>query len=155
MKPIIRSFAIGLLTATLIIGVFFYLTEEKSVDKSNLLSEEDMLDNLEDSGYFIYSEDMEQKLTEHVNKAKNEATEENDNEENHAPKLVYYNISIDRGMSVSDVASKLVEKEVISNENRLIEYLENEELSHHIQIGSFEIHNQMSIEEITNAITNP
>ena len=56
-------------------------------------------------------------------------------------------------MNSSDIADLLESNQVIEDASSLIEYLQENDLSQTIQLGSYEVTSTMSIEEIAQMIT--
>src|SRR5699024_6639975 len=58
MKHFLRTYALGLLTATLIIGIYyFYLAEQDIVIEKIEMTESEMIETLESAGFYIFKTD--------------------------------------------------------------------------------------------------
>ena len=58
MKQLLRVYALGLLTATLICGVYYLFVYEPEIQTvTEDMSENDMIATLEASGHYIYEDD--------------------------------------------------------------------------------------------------
>lgn len=160
MKPFIRVFALGLLTATILLSITFFLEKAKDTDKeivSEKLSTEEMITTLEDQGYFVTNEDQtpipeEDDTVDRENEqeevTENETVEDTDTDSD------TYTLTIESGMSISEVANYLVAANIIDSQEAFIAYLTDNNYGTSIQIGQFELNSDMSTEEIANTIAN-
>ncbi len=64
-----------------------------------------------------------------------------------------YTLEIRQGMNSPDVSGKLEESNIIESAEQLEEYLRSMDWESSVQIGTFEVNNNMSIEEIAKIIT--
>ncbi|CQR46850.1 YceG-like family protein [Paraliobacillus sp. PM-2] len=161
MKQILRSFAAGLLTATLILSVIYLIEKnETSQNKENTLTTNQMKQALETQGYIISADsDVTQKEDEHYETEKesdklNEPVVEENNQNSEPEEVRIFTLTIEPGMTISEVAEKLVHAKIIQNKNALTTYLQENNYATNIQIGNFELTSKMSIEEISNTIAN-
>ncbi|WP_035720871.1 endolytic transglycosylase MltG [Gracilibacillus boraciitolerans] len=156
MKQFIRAFSSGLLVAAVILGGVFLL-ENPSASSDNLSTDE-KIDQLQKDGYFVYQQNMEEKLSnieQEVMELKKHSLDSK--EENGQSTLeetpVIATITIESGMSITDIVDLLVDQSIISDRDAFISYLKENELSRSIQIGQFTLHDQMNNEEIANMLT--
>lgn len=155
MKQLIRGFSIGLFTATLIAGIVYLLEDNTTATSS------EKIEFLQDSGYYIYEEDMSQKVNsleeqlalKEESETEPSAAEEESNGQSGAEEANYQTISIEPGMTLTDIVNILTEEQIISDEEAFIRYLEENELSRYIQVGEFTLHDQMDIEEAASILT--
>ncbi|WP_079708497.1 hypothetical protein [Paraliobacillus ryukyuensis] len=164
MKQILRSFALGLLTATVLLGVFYMLDNDKELkdNQTGTLSTEEMKQELEAQGYTV--EGIAEQQPEEENTAdqkQKDQDQENDNEETSPseeqqtpPKEIrIYSLHIESGMTISEIAGVLANASIIEDENALISFLNKNDYATSIQIGTFELTSEMSIDEIAATIT--
>ncbi|MGP4042359.1 hypothetical protein ACTWP4_20965 [Gracilibacillus sp. D59] len=160
MKQIIRAFSLGLFVAAVIIGFTYYVEEPSPADSTSAVSINETVTSIEEEGYYVYEEDMEQKVNELEQEIKSlESEQGNETDSNSADEHatndqpVETTISIEEGMSIPTIVDLLIEKEIITDEDAFITYLEENEISRNIQIGEFTLHDQMEIAEIANILT--
>lgn len=155
MKQILRSFAIGLLTATLIFGITFLLEDKNTrATESKELTIEELQQQLEEKGYYV---SKEAEATE-SNQEKNTTTTEKDTEEDvqdSTPKEIrIYMLEITSGMTISEVADALETADIISDSAELITFLQENDYGTNIQIGDYEITSEMSLQNIAETIAS-
>ena len=165
------AFSIGLLTAT---GIFtlVYLIEDRpqentandstlSVEDVEAYAENHQLKVLTDDDYqqlINENEEMknqieQQEIAENEDEAEQEDTGTSENEDESGENVYHYVLQIESGMNSSDIADLLESNQVIEDASSLIEYLQENDLSQTIQLGSYEVTSTMSIEEIAQMIT--
>ncbi|ENH97475.1 hypothetical protein J416_05673 [Gracilibacillus halophilus YIM-C55.5] len=161
MKQIIRAFALGLLTASVIIGSFYYISTSKTQSESSKLSLDEQIHQVEEEGYYVYQEDMETRISDmeatiteleqSSSEDDNQETSEQDHEETNTVAL--QTIEIETGMTGPEVAEILHENQIIDDPESFSDYLVEENLARFIQIGEFQVHEEMTIEEIASILT--
>lgn len=165
------AFSIGLLTAT---GIFtlVYLIEDRpqentandstlSVEDVEAYAENHQLKVLTDDDYqqlINENEEMknqieQQEIAENEDEAEQEDTGTSENEDESGENVYHYVLQIESGMNSSDIADLLESNQVIEDASSFIEYLQENDLSQTIQLGSYEVTSTMSIEEIAQMIT--
>ncbi len=164
------AFSIGLLTAT---GIFtlVYLIEDRpqentandstlSVDEIETYAENHHLKVLTDEDFQqLINENkemknqIEQQVSENEDEAEQEDTGTSESEDESGENVYHYVLQIESGMNSSDIADLLESNQVIEDASSLIEYLQENDLSQTIQLGSYEVTSTMSIEEIAQMIT--
>ncbi|WP_018933857.1 endolytic transglycosylase MltG [Gracilibacillus lacisalsi] len=166
MKQIIRAFSLGLFVAAVIIGVTYYVEKPEQAQSTSTPTIEDSIKLVEDNGYYVYEDDLESKVTqleqeiEEFQQDRNseseeptddldDQTEESDTEEEGEE----ITITIESGMTMPEIVALLDENELISDQDAFLSYLEENELSRFIQTGEFNLHREMSVEELTNTLT--
>ncbi|GAB3051069.1 hypothetical protein [Virgibacillus ainsalahensis] len=178
MKQPVRSFAIGLFTAgmVMLIGIYFFETRENNADQ---LSIDEMIPAIETEGYRVLTEseyislsvnggndseasnamekteDTEEEPDENED-SEDETVKENNSEDEQAEEdsVTTYMLDIVPGMDSSDISSILDENEIIDDTESFIQYLNEHDYSMYIQIGEFELSDDMSFYEIAEKITN-
>jgi len=162
MKQLLRTYAFGLLTATAIIGIYYFFIEDHSPEVVNLaMTETDMISELESSGYFIYQTEPNIIDQSENNKAKQEPTEDEDVNSNTADQdtdetndNLDFTLTIEPGMSISQIANYLSIANIIDSEAELIDYLVENDYATNIQVGQFNLNQEMSLEEVVEIIVN-
>ncbi|WP_208585912.1 endolytic transglycosylase MltG [Gracilibacillus suaedae] len=164
MKQIIRAFSLGLLVAAVIIGVTYYVEKPEQAQSTSSPTIDDSIKLVEDDGYYVYEENLESKvsqleqeieeLQQNTNNDPEEPTDElGEQTEEAEEEGEETTITIESGMTMPEIVALLDENELIVDENAFISYLEENELTRYIQIGEFNLHRGMSVEELTNIIT--
>ncbi|MFC0522604.1 endolytic transglycosylase MltG [Pontibacillus salicampi] len=156
MKHTIRAFAFGLCTATALLAFTYYETQEGSA--SSTPTEEDARQVLKQEGYHILSTKDYKELEE---AAKQAQKKQDDNQETNSEKSesgnkknIFYSLTIDKGISSSEISKKLMETNIIEDEEAFNQYLQMNDYSRFIQVGTYEVHNNMSYKQIAKTITN-
>ena len=174
LKQFVRAFALGLLVASGVFAVTYYMDAP-----STAMDEAAMKEELTKNGYYIYDENMNSTIIDlqtQIEMLENEMVELKHSEEKDTTQLPTDStagddettqgpddattdvtdtvlISIVAGMQVPEVAQLLIDNQIIEDQNAFITYLEQSERSRYIQVGDFELHSNMSIEEIVATIT--
>ncbi|WP_238018853.1 endolytic transglycosylase MltG [Oceanobacillus jordanicus] len=182
MKQSVRSFAIGLFTAGILLlgGIFFFGTGGEKVED---LAAEDLIDLVEQKGYYVLnkeeyiaasvgdesktasaetnskeedaSKDKEDEATENA-EAKEENSDENDSEKaekEEEKEKTSYKLKIKEGMASSDISSVLENNDIIDDAGEFNEYLIDNDYHLKVQIGEYELTTGMSHYEVAEAIT--
>lgn len=163
MKQIIRGFSIGLFTATIILGIIYFMDDSNQTTNTTASTSE-RINSLNEDGYYVYEEDMSTKvdsLQEQLDEmeeteVQESNTDEEENETEEEPEIDeadYQTVSFEAGMTFTDIINVLSDTDIISDEQAFIDYLEENELSRYIQVGEFSLHEEMEIEEIASIIT--
>lgn len=179
MKHLLRSFALGLLTATSIIGIYYYFIYEQEIPEDTArLSEAEMIVELEAAGYYIYEDDPLEDVTvpalsdddleepidgfetdeDDTESADEEPDlEDEDEDETGDPDLGNSDhevilITIEPGMSISTVSDMLVDENLIDNRDDFINYLSENNYGTNIQIGEFELNQNLTLAEVVDIV---
>lgn len=178
MKQSLRYFSLGLFAATLSMLVYYYFffeTETVIVEKEQ--STQEMIEALTAEGYYI--SDQEHETTPQVNE-NNTSIEENDLSENDeeteestepsSPEQPDQNstdedtpgdttsetdnfiLSIQPGMTITEVANYLMVASLIDSRDEFVTYLYDNGYGTNIQIGEFELNRDMSLDEVVETI---
>lgn len=168
MKQLLRTYALGLLTATAIIGIYyFYVMDNDPNSVETDLTEAEMVSSLETAGYYIYETDpvistiadreieddlAEDDQTEDQN-SDAEITEENgqDDQVNDHNSFI---LTIEPGMTISQVADYLMIANLIESRGEFTSYLVDNNYGTNIQVGQFELNREMSLDEVVDTIAN-
>ncbi|MBR3118737.1 MAG: hypothetical protein IKF29_05800 [Oceanobacillus sp.] len=114
-------------------------TKAESKQESQDKSKKETSDESDDS-----NEDSDDEIKEEDNKENVEKEPENN--------VVQYTLTISPGMASSDISALLAEQNIIDNASEFNSYLDEHEYSLHVQIGTFEVSNDMSFYEIAERI---
>lgn len=164
MKQPIRIFSIGLFTATFILFTLYLFLEEDE-NKNNVdYSIEELSEIVEEKGYRVITEEDYITLSllndpEQAEEATTNSEEDHENEDDQQTsedeeKTVSYQLEVTEGMLPGDVSELLEDNDIINNASELNDYLEDHGISTRIQLGSFELNNEMSISEIATVLTD-
>lgn len=180
MKTIIQSFAAGILVATIILSIVYFIENNKDDEKINI-TEENAKSFLEEQGFYVilssdYNQlvnenkslkdeliNLEEKYTqsnensvesEEVEIKEEQDIEENDEEDDKTNiEVEEFTLTITRGMTSIDISKILFENNLVKDEVEFNQFLENNGFSRKIQLGQFIINPNMSYLEIANVIT--
>ncbi|WP_216830015.1 hypothetical protein [Alkalihalobacterium elongatum] len=158
-KKTVQGLAAGILLATSVFAyMYFFQTTHAEIEQEDIeipeieLSSEEMMDILKDQGFIILGEEEYQLLL----KGREEAQRENSQEEEREPRpqtIHYTIIKIQSGMSSMDVANYLEKVNVLDDTEQFLQFLRDNELTHQIKAGEFELNSLMTVEEIALTIT--
>ncbi|MYL33465.1 hypothetical protein GLW08_09225 [Pontibacillus yanchengensis] len=165
MKHAVRAYALGIFTATsLLTIVYFQSGEANESSQPKPITKEKASNYLEKKGYHILSNSEYQSLqetTEEPKKSKKSnqstSTKEEQNSENNtasSPEKELLTLTINQGMYSKSISRKLNEMGLVEDTKAFNQYLEMNDFSRYIQVGSYELKKDMTYEEIANAITN-
>lgn len=166
-RETLRSFAFGLLFATLVLAGSYFISNASREDvplldeanQTKELSIEEIKNVVSKQGYkVITKEEYDQlqnslKELEQKNKQSKDPNKSDEKKTEKTEEQIVKNIEIQPGMVSSQVAQLLKEQDIIDNAKQFQAYLDNNELNKYIQIGLFTLNNKMSYEEIANEIT--
>lgn len=167
----LRAFAFGMLFSVSAIGSYYFIFEDK---REVNLTDEEAKELLKSSGFEVltakefeevkkaaiedYAKEQEKsKEIEDKEKAENETIEENEEQEDSTDKeeekVLTYELEIKSGMSTAEISSLLVNAGIIGDAAEFEQYLISENYNTKVQVGTFELTNKMSIDEIARIIT--
>ena len=147
---LIRSFAAGLLLATVVSGSVYFLSSNDSSNenKQEKLSTEEMKNLLTEEGYKVLTE---VELAEQLAAAQIEAEEskEQATTENTPEKVVYRTmITVTSGMTSIDVGNALVNAKIIANRQEFVNLVEQKGLVQELRPGTFEVQSDMTLDQV-------
>ncbi|SDB99117.1 hypothetical protein SAMN05421734_103281 [Pelagirhabdus alkalitolerans] len=171
MKHYLRAFALGLITATLIILVYHYQFEDITHEvEQEELTDLEMINRLEAEGYFIsqdeptldevepesYTEDNEDENEDESDDENNvsEADSDLENDEQNEADNDQFILTIEEGMTVSQVADYLIVASIIDSREEFTDFLSEHDYGTNIQVGQFELSRDMSLEEVVDTIAS-
>ena len=137
----LRGFASGLLIATVLVGGLYYI--EESDDKP--LTLEELTTESERLGYTLTKKEEDTPSQVSITPSSVEKGEE---------LSTSYQLDITYGMNSKDIADLLQHNEIIDDANRFQNYLKDNKLTTSIQIGSYDLIETMTYEQIAQTITN-
>lgn len=158
MKQPVRAFSIGLLTAGIILLAIVLYFEEPH-EKTKLPSQQEMIASLEKDGLQVLT-DKEYISLSVQNKPKDKKKDEEqstkpETEDSQEKKVKKYTLEIEPGLaSSSSISSILEENGIIDNSDDFNQYLEKNDYSQLVQIGTFELTSDMTFNEVAETITN-
>lgn len=166
MKQPVRAFSIGLFAAgiiLLVIFLYFDNTQEKTMGQSH----QEMIASLEQDGYQVLSEDEYISLSVKNDKPENKKKEETktgkkdeeqpneaEAEDKQEKEVKNYTLKIEPGLASSSSISSILEKnEIIDSASEFSKYLEDNDYSKYVQIGTFELTSDMTLKQVAETIT--
>lgn len=148
MKQTIRAFALGILCATVLLSITYYMNNKETKTEAPVeLTKEQMITKLENEGYTV-EEEQESKTEQ----AEYEAKVEEEHQEQQSPTEM--DLVIEQGMSLQAIAEKLYEAKMINDPEQFVSFLDENNYSTKVQVGEFKLNTEMTDEEIANTITN-
>jgi len=175
MKQSIRFFSIGLLTASLLLLGFYYFLND-SVASSDI-PVEDMIAEIESNGHRVITEkefiaytinneaevdsDQESKKDDKKEKSSNkkksndkkDSSKDNKKKEDKEDEIIKAKFTTKDGVVTQEVADILVDEKIIDDRQKFVEYLDDNDYSPYLQVGTFEVTSDMSMKELAEVIT--
>ncbi|MCR2820399.1 hypothetical protein [Lederbergia panacisoli] len=145
-KQTTRAFASGILVSTLILYVFVHFFEKKpepvrAIKEGYIEIERNEYEQLKQE-----SEEWQKKYE--TNAKKNSEVIEKKAE----PSEKHYRLVISEGMSSKEICARLEEAGLIDNAEDFNDFLANQNLQRYIQIGTYDLNDSMSYEDISSII---
>ncbi|MCA1031746.1 endolytic transglycosylase MltG [Bacillus timonensis] len=153
----LRSFSIGMMLATFVFSyIHFFHSGEIEINQKglkNYLAQNEL--TLVKNKEYEHLVKMKQKAEEYESKVKDDKEEEEttDNKETTSTDILFYDLVINEGMYSSDISKLLFEAGIIKDATEFNQYLIDNNLQDKVQIGTYEVTNEMSYEEIAELIT--
>ena len=91
-----------------------------------------------------------EKSNEEQQKEKQQSDEQKKDEQQEPKKVV---IKIETGMSLSDIADRLLENKIIKDKKAFVDFMVNNDYERYVQIGDFEFKQGMNLKEVADVIT--
>ncbi|MFC7060636.1 endolytic transglycosylase MltG [Halobacillus seohaensis] len=163
MKQPIRFFSFGMLLTTVILGIFYWLQPVEQAESVPSLSTEDMIEELESNNYNVLTDqEMQERFVtkqenEELESDKQESQDEQspeDDQDNSEKDTNTFTISIEEGVSSTDISQTLENQGIIDDADTFDLYMRDRNLSQYVQIGKFELNADMNRDEIADLITN-
>ncbi|MFE8702462.1 aminodeoxychorismate lyase [Cytobacillus sp. FJAT-54145] len=168
----LRAFAFGMLFSVSAIGSYYFIFEDK---REVNLTDEEAKELLKSSGFEVLTvkefeeakkaaiegyakeQELSKEVEEKKEKADNERIEENEEQEDFTDeeeeKVLTYELEIKSGMSTAEISSLLANAGIIGDAAEFEQYLISENYNTKVQVGTFELTNKMSKDEIARIIT--
>lgn len=155
---IISSFAAGLLVSAAVCGAVYFSTpnssEKSSKKATDVLTEEQMINNLSSSGYVILTDtELKQQLAT-AKAEKSEKQPQQEKEKDKAEDEVVYRtiVNVSPGMTSIDVGRALVKGKIIGSAKTFFNEVEKRGLSNELKPGTFELDSNMTMDEVISSI---
>ncbi|GAF63181.1 hypothetical protein BTS2_0072 [Bacillus sp. TS-2] len=168
----LRSFASGIIVAAAVCGITYYVTSDSQVDAGSQefseenqttievpATEEEMLEQLSDSGYVIQSEEEWNASLEQLELAVTErleeewAANEEESTDDEESTVIYRTIlTVSPGMTSIDVGRALENANVIDRAQDFFNEVEDRDLSNQLKPGSFEVESDMTMNQLIEII---
>ncbi|EWG08942.1 hypothetical protein ABE29_09540 [Cytobacillus firmus] len=152
-----RAFAFGILIAVIAFGTAYFLNKPEQSEQ-RIMDENSAKKLLQANGYTVLTDEeyallqqTEAKDQDEKKEVKEEPAEENTEQEEESQKV--YKLTIERGMTPGEIAALLEKASVIDQAADFGNYLEEYGFSKKIQLGTFELTQNMSYKEIAKIIT--
>ncbi|NLI68262.1 MAG: endolytic transglycosylase MltG [Bacilli bacterium] len=179
MKITVRAFSLGLLTASVILFIMYFITDDSSQAVEELTVEQ-LAEALEEKGYRTITEDEyisfsvyqdEKKIAEKESEKNNKQTDKTDTndkkvnedagnkeekekeEENEKEQPKEIKVKVESGFVSKDIAEILKDEGIIDETSKFVKYMEDNGYSPYIQIGTFTVHSEMSLKELAETFT--
>ncbi|MFZ3580463.1 hypothetical protein [Virgibacillus sp. DJP39] len=158
MKQTLRTFSIGLFTAGIILLAIVLFDEDTSNEKASL-SHKDTVEALEKDGYHVLSdkEYISLSVKSETSSEEKEKQSTKDEKKQEVPKKKEpqtFTLKIQPGLASSSISSLLEKNGIIKNADAFNKYLEDNDYSQYVQIGTFEVTDQMTFNQLAETITN-
>jgi hypothetical protein len=140
-KQSIRSFGFGLLAASAALFIF----NETEIREPAQLSTEEMIQVLTEENYTIQREDSKKESQQTAAPIESNEAQE--------PATESVTILVEPGMSSNEIASKLKESGVLTDESAFNQYLTDHGYADNLQVGSFTFQYGMTDKEIAEVVT--
>lgn len=148
---LIRSFAAGLLLATVVSGSVYFLSNDDSNGSQANLSTEEMKTALTEKGYKVlteveYAEELAAAQIE-AEESQQEAAAEETTEK--AETIVYRTmVTVTQGMTSIDVGDALVSAKIIASRPEFVNLVEQKGLVQELRPGTFEVQSDMTLDQV-------
>src|SRR5699024_9267879 len=159
--------SLGLLLSVLLLYGYQFFNKE---DRAASFSEEELIDLVEDEGYHVITNEeyityslnkdetgknQEASNSEEKEKQEDKKKEDKDDEEDEEDEVVKASIKVDENTYTPDIADKLIDKKIIDKDegDKFIEYIEDNDYSDYIQLGTFKVDSEMSMKDLAETFT--
>ncbi|MGM0844242.1 MAG: hypothetical protein ACQEUT_04625 [Bacillota bacterium] len=145
-----KAFAAGLLLSSIVLIIFSFYNQ----DETNSIK------TLEEQGYTILTEEEEKNAAEELASLQEQVETLNKSRESGEQHLVTsedtrseITLTVSSGMTPMEIGRKLEDEGIIKNSSDLNSYLVKSGLADKIQIGDYQLHSEMTLEEISTILT--
>ncbi|WP_035512455.1 hypothetical protein [Halalkalibacillus halophilus] len=172
MRHLMMAFSLGILITVGVIGTVYYIEAEVKEEDSSVPTNENSSSTTEESVYdvegainFLEAEDYEVLPVEEYNElvsdmeslreeAEAETSSSDQSDDVQEGESTIYTLEIVSGMSSSDIASELENEQIIESADSFNEFLQDNDFSRSIQLGTYVLTSEMSQNQIAITITN-
>ncbi|WP_239421752.1 endolytic transglycosylase MltG [Bacillus sp. CGMCC 1.16541] len=151
-RSTIRAFSVGLLLATSVLGIVYY-TGDRNQEYNRTFSLQQAKQLLQNEGYVTVQTAEYNQLLQLKRAEQEESTLPIKKESKDKATIVHKEIVIKPGMTSIDIASQLLESEIIKNSTEFNAYLTKRDLTTKIQLGTYTLSSDMTHEEIAAILT--
>lgn len=150
MKQILRLYGLGLFTATIIIGIYYFYFEDHKTEVIHIeMTEDEMITHLESAGYSIYESEPKS-----IDQSDDQNTIPEQESTDNLKDTEHFTLIIEPGMIASTIGADLLQANIILSEMEFIDYLVENHYEKSIQVGQYELTSDMTIPDIIEIITN-
>ncbi|GEN52066.1 endolytic transglycosylase MltG [Halobacillus faecis] len=148
MTQWIRSYALGLLTATLVFAISYWNIDAtpKTASKEEYKTDE-LIEQLESEGYRTVTIDEWKSMQEKNNKKASPPPPIKE-------PVTTFSIDIVSGTTTDEISRKLIQANIIEDAYEFETFMKENDYSRYIQIGQATLNSGMSLQEIAEAITS-
>lgn len=156
MKQNVRSYSLGLLTATIILAIVYFINDDEQEETTAAITTEEAIEQVENDGYFVYEE--ERSMTEvepdtELNEPEETTDAGDEDGATETSETDSVTIVIEGGMGIIDILALLEENDLLDDRQAFLDYLEQNDLSRSIQAGEFEVSTSATPEEVADTVT--
>ncbi|MGV3488857.1 MAG: hypothetical protein ACO1OC_09765 [Tuberibacillus sp.] len=174
-----RGFASGVIAASAVVALFYFQFSPKSeatTASQTAITEESVQQYLNSHGEIAVdkqsfdkwqkseetasadkpkesSKDADKKSDDKSSKTDSSKTDEAAKPKEAAPQVYKATVQVTQGMTTSDVAATLAAQHVIKDKNELINFVVSNKLEPYLQLGTFTLSSDMTIQQIAATIT--
>jgi hypothetical protein len=162
----IRAFSLGIILSVSTIGSYYYLANAKDMKISDGAAKA----QLTNKGYVILTSEEYKKIKQQATEGKDVTQPEitKNEEKGESPpapiggepvqaekekKVIVYNLEVGSGMSSGEIADLLAANKIIESQREFRQFLISNKYQTNIQVGTFELTNEMSYQQIAKIIT--
>jgi hypothetical protein len=155
-KHTLRAFSFGMIFAVSATAAYNLNFAKENPQKVNISTAKQILNK---DGYVILPKAEFKKLTEQAPKPKIEETKKNtettDNRAGNSTQssIINYQLTIDKGMGTNQIGIILAAAKIIDDKKAFEEYLVSNNYQTRIQLGTYDLTNNMGYEQIAKIIT--
>lgn len=175
MKQAIRYFSLGLLLSVLLLYGYQFFNKE---DRAASFSEEELIDLVEDEGYHVItneeyityslnketpeekkeegSKEEKSKKEDKKDKKKDEDDDKDkdeDEDEDKDEEIVKASIKVKENTYSPEIADMLKDEKIIDDSDKFAKYMDDNDYSDYIQLGTFKVDSDMSMKELAKVFT--
>lgn len=153
-KRTLRGFSLGMFLTTCFLGYFYFFEYKSPVEEVTEAQAHELLKQL---GYKVLTEEEYENLHSDVEEESlkeepiEEKTKEKDTESSEVE--IQYELEVASGMTTNEISSLLERHNIIENAQEFEQYLNEHDYATKIQLGVFELNNNMNFERIAKIIT--